>query len=100
MGRFSVKTMHTNVIPKQHRPAASLGRACAALSAAILAGAGAIAASAAAAADTLPYGPDTCIQGLVWRGAVPSDHVCVDPEIHARTMQENADAAGRRNPNG
>ena len=29
--------------------------------------------------DDLPYGPDTCKQGYVWRDAIPGDHVCVVP---------------------
>ena len=48
----------------------------------------------------LPYGPDTCIQGLVWREARPGDTVCVRPEDRARTAQENATAADRVDPNG
>ena len=48
----------------------------------------------------LPYGPDTCIQGLVWREARPGDTVCVRPEDRTRTAQENATAADRVDPNG
>ncbi|WP_232006117.1 hypothetical protein [Mycobacterium sp. 852013-50091_SCH5140682] len=48
----------------------------------------------------LPYGPDTCIQGYVWREARSGDTVCVTPEVRARTAQENATAADRREPNG
>ena len=44
-------------------------------------------------ADALPYGPDTCIQGYVWREARASDTVCVTPEVRARTAQENETAA-------
>jgi hypothetical protein len=55
---------------------------------------------AIAAASPLPYGPDTCIQGYVWREAIPSDHVCVTPAVRARTQQENATAVERRDPNG
>jgi hypothetical protein len=53
-----------------------------------------------ASADPLPYGPDTCAQGYVWREAIPSDHVCVTPDVRTRTQQENAAAAGLRDPNG
>jgi hypothetical protein len=52
------------------------------------------------AADPQPYGPDTCAQGYVWREAIPSDHVCVTPDVRSRTQQENAAAPGLRDPNG
>ena len=48
----------------------------------------------------LPYGPDTCIQGYVWREARSGDTVCVTPAVRSRTAQENATAADRREPNG
>ena len=51
-------------------------------------------------ASALPYGPDTCKQGFVWREAQPSDHVCVTPDIRTQTAQENSFAAARREPNG
>lgn len=38
----------------------------------------------------LPYGPDTCVQGLVWREARPGDTVCVTPGFRARTATENS----------
>lgn len=53
-----------------------------------------------AVADPLPYGPDTCIQGYVWRDGRPGDHVCVTPEVRAATAQQNADGAANREPNG
>ncbi|QZA06380.1 hypothetical protein K3U94_15260 [Mycolicibacter heraklionensis] len=53
-----------------------------------------------AQADPLPYGPDTCIQGYVWREAIPNDHVCVTPAVRARTQQENGTVAERRDPTG
>jgi hypothetical protein len=53
-----------------------------------------------AQADPLPYGPDTCIQGYVWREAIPSDHVCVTPAVRSRTQQENATVVERRDPTG
>jgi hypothetical protein len=46
------------------------------------------------------YGPETCIQGFVWREARPGDSVCVPPPTRARTLQENATAADRWDPNG
>lgn len=42
------------------------------------------------------YGPDTCVQGYVWREAVPDDHVCVTPETRDRTRADNAAASSRR----
>jgi hypothetical protein len=48
----------------------------------------------------LPYGPDTCKQGFVWREAQPSDHICVTPQTRTQTAQENSLAATRRDPNG
>lgn len=47
-----------------------------------------------------PFGPDTCAQGYVWREAIPSDHVCVTPDVRSRTQQENSAAAGLRDPKG
>lgn len=41
-----------------------------------------------------------CKSGYVWREASPDDRVCVPPESRARTRQENAAAASRRDPNG
>lgn len=60
----------------------------------------ALASGAEVAADPQPYGPDTCAQGYVWREAIPSDHVCVTPDVRTRTQQENATAPGLRDPNG
>ncbi len=45
-------------------------------------------------------GPDTCIQGFVWREAGPGDHVCVPPAIRDQTLGDNSQAAARRDPNG
>ena len=53
-----------------------------------------------AVADPLPYGPDTCIQGFVWREASPSDHVCVTPNVRNDTAQQNAVGPSNREPNG
>jgi hypothetical protein len=60
----------------------------------------AVAGQAPASADPLPYGPDTCIQGFVWREANPNDHVCVTPAVRSQTAQENQLAGSRRDPNG
>ncbi|WP_291836159.1 SH3 domain-containing protein [Limimaricola sp.] len=48
----------------------------------------------------LPYGPDTCKDGFVWRDAVPGDHVCVTPAARAQAAHENAIAGSRVNPTG
>jgi PASTA domain len=36
------------------------------------------------------YGPDTCLQGYVWREAFQGDHVCVTPETRAQAANDNA----------
>jgi hypothetical protein len=64
-----------------------------------IAAAGATLASPALA-DPLPYGPDTCIQGYVWRDAQPGDHVCVTPATRDATAQQNASAAQNVQPGG
>lgn len=48
----------------------------------------------------LPYGPDTCKQGFVWREAIQNDHTCVRPESRVRAVNDNGNAASRREPNG
>jgi hypothetical protein len=53
--------------------------------------------SALAGAD---YGPDTCLNGFAWRGAVATDHVCVTPDVRTQTAQDNYVAAARRSPTG
>lgn len=53
-----------------------------------------------AQADPLPYGPDTCIQGFVWREARSGDTVCVTPATRDTTAAQNAAAAQNREPNG
>lgn len=55
---------------------------------------------AAEADPGLPYGPDTCANGYVWRAARPGDAVCVPPGDRDRTAKENATAAARVDPNG
>ena len=46
------------------------------------------------------FGPDTCIQGFVWREALPNDHVCVTPQVREQTLSDNTQAASRRSPTG
>lgn len=53
-----------------------------------------------ASAYDCSYGPDTCIQGYVWRDAAPNDHVCVTPEVREQARIDNSLAAQRRNPAG
>ena len=48
----------------------------------------------------LPYGPDTCKEGFVWREAGPEDHVCVTRDVRDQTFQDNQQAGARRNPGG
>jgi hypothetical protein len=70
------------------------------LSLLIVAALGGIGSYATAGADPLPYGPDTCIQGFVWREAQSGDTVCVTPATRDTTAQDNAAAAGRVDPGG
>jgi hypothetical protein len=48
----------------------------------------------------LPYGPDTCASGYVWRDAFAGDHICVTPASRNQAASDNAAAASRVNPNG
>jgi hypothetical protein len=61
---------------------------------------GALGAQATAAADPLPYGPDTCLQGFVWREAGPGDVVCVTPDVRSSTAAQNGAAAQNVQPGG
>lgn len=54
----------------------------------------------ALADPALPFGPDTCLQGFVWREARNGDTVCVTPAVRARTAQENANPLANRQPGG
>jgi len=45
---------------------------------------------------TVYRGPDTCLEGYVWREAVAGDHVCVTPETRDQTAEDNRLADGRR----
>ncbi|MHB1111353.1 MAG: SH3 domain-containing protein [Devosia sp.] len=51
-------------------------------------------------APDLPYGPDTCKDGFVWRDAIPGDHVCVTPDRRSTAASENAIAGSRVDPGG
>jgi Mycobacterium membrane protein len=62
--------------------------------------AGLVVAAPAAADPALPWGPDTCIQGYVFRLARPGDLVCVVPAVRDRTAQENANPTQNRQPGG
>jgi hypothetical protein len=46
------------------------------------------------------YGPDTCVQGYVWREAFPDDHVCVPPASRDQAATDNSYADARKDPNG
>ncbi len=52
------------------------------------------------APQPLPYGPDTCKPGFVWRDAIPGDHVCVKPNRRTKAAKENAIAGSRVDPAG
>ena len=52
-----------------------------------------------AQAAPLPYGPDTCIQGYVWREARPGDTVCVTPDVRAAVAQQNSTPGANKDPN-
>jgi hypothetical protein len=47
-----------------------------------------------------PFGPDTCINGFVWREAAPGDNVCVTPATRDATAAQNAQAIANRDPLG
>ncbi|MCV7423961.1 hypothetical protein H7K45_25745 [Mycobacterium yunnanensis] len=51
-----------------------------------------------AVADPLPYGPDTCVQGFVWREARPGDTVCVTPGVRDAIAAQNANAGANKDP--
>jgi hypothetical protein len=59
-----------------------------------------LAAVAAPALGAGDYGPDTCLNGYVWREAIPADHVCVTPLVRMQTAQENDLAGAHRSPTG
>ena len=45
------------------------------------------------------YGPDTCMQGFVWREAFDGDTICVMPDIRSATLADNAAAESRKAAN-
>ena len=51
-----------------------------------------------AAAQAQDYGPNTCLNGFVWREAFPGDVVCVKPQVRSDAKADNAAAASRRDP--
>ena len=53
-----------------------------------------------AAPHPLPFGPDTCKTGFVWREAIPDNHVCVAPGTRSATWAENHEAEARREADG
>ncbi|CAN5861927.1 hypothetical protein BH10ACT9_BH10ACT9_08390 [soil metagenome] len=55
--------------------------------------------SVVAQADPLPFGPDTCVQGFVWREARPGDTVCVTPAVRDAVAFQNANPGSNRDPN-
>jgi hypothetical protein len=69
----------------------------AAVTAATAAGALLTGVQSASAAD---YGPDTCLQGYVWREATAGDHVCVTPGTRQQAADDNVQASARRSPTG
>lgn len=71
-----------------------------ALVAAALSIAAALASPATPARADGDFGPDTCLNGFVWREAVPTDHVCVTPAVRTQTSRDNSLAASRRSPSG
>ena len=52
------------------------------------------------ATEPTPFGPDTCVQGFVWREAFPSDHVCVSLQTRDQTREQNGRAGEHRQPSG
>jgi len=51
-----------------------------------------VAAAGASPAHATDYGPYTCLNGYVWRGAVEGDLVCVTPDVREATAADNANA--------
>jgi hypothetical protein len=51
-----------------------------------------------AASATGDYGPMTCLQGWVWRGAVSGDYVCVLPSVRSTNSYYNDHAASLHQP--
>jgi hypothetical protein len=55
-------------------------------------------ASGSAPAAAADYGPDSCLNGWVWRDAIDGDHVCVSGETRDQAALDNALAEERRDP--
>lgn len=60
--------------------------------------AAAVALPAPVFADPLPYGPDTCVNGFVWREARTGDTVCVTPDVRDQVAAQNANAGANKDP--
>jgi hypothetical protein len=65
----------------------------------LIAALGTAALASPAVAGAADYGPNTCLNGYVWREAYSGDVVCVTPATRSRAAQDNAAAASRRDPN-
>ncbi len=72
--------------------------ASAAACAALVAGSVTLNVMTPATADPLPYGPDTCLQGFVWRNARSGDTVCVTPATRDQVAAQNANAGANKDP--
>ena len=70
------------------------------LAAGVFGALGAIGSGAVATADPLAYGPNTCIDGYVWREASQYDETCVLPQTRTDTATENNLAIQNREPGG
>ncbi|TPG37480.1 hypothetical protein EAH80_05420 [Mycobacterium hodleri] len=54
--------------------------------------------SVPALSDPLPYGPDTCVNGFVWREARSGDTVCVTPATRDQIAAQNANSGANKDP--
>ena len=81
------------------RSTRSTSRRLGVLAAAVVLAAG-LAVAASAARFGGDYGPDTCLDGFVWREATATDHACVTPDERRLAAAENALAGARRSPTG
>lgn len=98
-GRYLISRERVETRP---RSGGSDDAVAAAILGAILGGvlAGSSSSPAPAPEPELPYGPDTCKNGYVWRDAIPGDHVCVRPNRRSTAAHENSIAGSRVNPGG
>ena len=55
----------------------------------LIVAAGIAAVAIATAAGEADNGPNTCVNGYVWREAVPGDHVCVTPATRQQVHDDN-----------